>query len=78
MSFCYFLSPRNTLRVFRIETTWRLREIVVSALFLRGIQGPCGDLAGDYFSSDCFQKLYDSYFKQYYSNIIILRNYYFC
>ena len=38
MSFYYCLSPRNTLRVFRIETTWKLRQNVVSALFRRRIQ----------------------------------------
>ena len=29
ISFYYCLSDRNTLRVFRMETTWRLRENVV-------------------------------------------------
>ena len=38
MSFYYSLSPRNTLRVFLIETIWNTR----------------GDLDGDYFSTDAF------------------------
>ena len=44
--YLFCLSPKNTLCVFRIETTWRLRKIVVFALFWRGIHvqclyGPC-------------------------------------
>ena len=46
MFFYYCLSPRNTLRVFRIKMRWRLRENIISALFRRGIHvecfyGPC-------------------------------------
>ena len=46
ISFYYCFSPINTLRVFRFETTLRLRENVVSALFRHEIHveclyGPC-------------------------------------
>ena len=34
LSYCCF-SPINTLRAFRVEATWRLRENVVSVLFRR-------------------------------------------
>ena len=44
--YLFCLSRKNTLCVFRIETMWRLRKIVISALFWRGIHvqclyGPC-------------------------------------
>ena len=41
MSFSYCLSPRNTLRVFCIERTRRLRENVVTTLFRCGIEVDC-------------------------------------
>ena len=39
--FIFCLRSTNTLRVFRIETMWRLRENVVSALFRRRIHVEC-------------------------------------
>ena len=41
MSFYYCFRPINTMREFRVEATWRLRENVVFALFGRGIYVEC-------------------------------------
>ena len=64
MSFYYCFSAINALSVLRVETTWRLRENLVSALFrVEYTWSVSRNLAGGFFSTDIFEK-FNSFFTQ--------------